>query len=520
MIFDILKIKHEIEEQRLIFGQKLEYFLIKKLNYGKSLVENFLKNKKSAFYGSVFLILLSFFIQSLTDIGNSSAANILGHESLLKAADFFKINVIIFTQILINFFAIISLIFSFKILERSSLSSNRVVLNLLILSFSTSFFFRNYEFASNDIASLGAIFLIFFYPLFSYFLAKNNYLVCVIFLISLFFDKGATVDFSGIQANIFPVLLFLFLLKDEIAKSELLKKIFFITIISAITASVSGNFVILQAVFLVQIVLSFYFIYSKINFKKDWIFLLPILLIFHFNSKDVISLALNLCCFWWVFVLFLRGNINWFYFLFVTILVLTIGFVPNFSQIFWIISAIIFALMIDFYQKKAQGKKFTSLFSSTIFAVLSYVIYINFNGIYNYNNSNDYINYEILKYLKDKEAVVFGGQEIVYRALIYSNKRDSFVFKKGQDLEVVKEKLQNEKNKLIIVFSDIKPCKISILEELLQDVDFREKFKDYKFLNSIIAEEKLMEELSFFSQEIALKPENRMVYNVEIYVKN
>ncbi len=543
MIFDPLTAKHKIEEIRLILGKKIELFLLEKLFLLKNFLNKILNHKSTAFFGSLFIIISSLLIQSNRDLGEISSARLLKYPAIIFD-NFSNLQLLTFSLFFINLSGIISIFLSYKILKKSEIINNRALLNIIILSFTFGFFIRNNEFYSNEIVSESAIFLIFLYPILASFLSKNSHnptFFITLILLAIPSSLGSSINFLTLKQNLFPIFLFLFLLKKEIQNNELLKKLFFIIILTSISAAINNDFTALQSIFLTQICLCFYFIYPKINFKKDWPFLIPILLILQFNSKDITLIALDLCCFWWVFVLFERNNFknknhiflpndfnSWIYFLILLTLTNALLFFPNLSQITWIICAIIFALMINFYNNLGDNKKFSRLFASTIFMVLSYIIHINFLPIFKHDDSLNYINQKIneytINYAKNNEITLINlDQTIGNQALIYLNKKHSLIFDKNQNLNILKTQLQDQNNKLIFIFNDLKPCKINILEELLIDKTFKDLLSNYKFLNQVTEEKILEKEFDFFAQDNineTLKTNKTISKNVEIYIKN
>jgi len=188
--FDLLEIKTAIEEKRLIFAQKFDKLLQK--NFKKFL--DFLLNK---FFQENFLILISFFIvfvslliRSSTDIGYYSAyiidnfnkpTNFQDNFSpfhhlffkiliilSIKLAFLLKVNHLIFLDYLINLIGAISIIISYKILKKSGKIPDQITLNLIILSFLISYFWRVNALINNEFINQYSILLALIFIFLSY----------------------------------------------------------------------------------------------------------------------------------------------------------------------------------------------------------------------------------------------------------------------------------------------------------------------------------------------------------------
>jgi hypothetical protein len=186
--FDLLEIKTAIEEKRLILALKFEKFLHKKFKNFLCLLQNFFSHENCSLYLSFFIALVSFFIRSKVDIGYYSAYNIdfadkLGKSlnfkdqyfgfiflliPLIKLANFLAINKIIFIDYFFNFLGLLSIFFSHKILKNSQIFSKKITLNLVIISFATSYFWRLETLIYNDFIIEQSFLLILIFLFLSY----------------------------------------------------------------------------------------------------------------------------------------------------------------------------------------------------------------------------------------------------------------------------------------------------------------------------------------------------------------
>ncbi len=185
--FDTLTIQKNIEEKRLIFGKRFEDFLLKNLRVSLRKSDEFLCSKNFCPWSISLVFLLSVYLRSMLDIGSSSSVYLDLAEKIFRggkyyydffegnsplsfwlhiipysAAKFFKISPIISAEIFINFLGILSLVFSAKILEKSTLT--RVHKNLIITSFSVGFFLRIHALGVNEFLTKTSFLLCFAYP--------------------------------------------------------------------------------------------------------------------------------------------------------------------------------------------------------------------------------------------------------------------------------------------------------------------------------------------------------------------
>lgn len=155
---------------------------------------------KNFFYSQIFLylscalvFLVSIFLRSSLDIGADTGIYLdLGEKVFLGkkyyydffesnfplpfyfyAAQFFiskktGINPIILSEIIINFLALFSIIFSAKILKNSNLYKNKAHFNLIIFSYFLGFFLRPVALQLGEFGTKTSLLLILFYPYLSY----------------------------------------------------------------------------------------------------------------------------------------------------------------------------------------------------------------------------------------------------------------------------------------------------------------------------------------------------------------
>jgi hypothetical protein len=163
--FDNLKIQRDIEEKRLILGQKFENFLLKNLRSFLQKFNQFLNSKSFCFWSFSAVFLLSIFLRSRLDIGGDSAFYIDTaakmydggkyyydffesnfpisfwlHLIPYSLAKFFNISPIITADIFVNLLGVLSITYSALILRKSSLRQDHQ--NLLVTSFAIGFFLR------------------------------------------------------------------------------------------------------------------------------------------------------------------------------------------------------------------------------------------------------------------------------------------------------------------------------------------------------------------------------------------
>lgn len=217
MPFDILELRKNIEEKRLVLGQRFENFLLKKLAVTGKFFEQIFAAKSCAFFGSLAIVLLSILVGSTRDIGHDSAAYLDIAQKLLVGgkyhqdffetnfplafcittipvflAKFFAISPIIASEIFVNLVGIAVIYFSAKILARSDMARDRTIFNLIILSFAIGFFLRVFTLQFNEFATKSTYLLACAFPYISYHflsdsdLKKSNQIILGILAAMLF----------------------------------------------------------------------------------------------------------------------------------------------------------------------------------------------------------------------------------------------------------------------------------------------------------------------------------------------
>ncbi len=488
--FDLLEIQKNIEEKRLILGQKLEFILLKNLALIIDFLKKTLAKESGKFFGPLFIIAISILARSSRDIGPISASNL-------------QENSIIFTEILFNLIGIFSLYCSIFILKRSDLVKDPIAFNLLIFSFAGGFFLQAFTTQFNEFYTRSSGFLAVFFPLFSFsFIKKSNLknydkiLILLLTTLSIYLAyslKNSEINlFLSLKEDIFPIFLLIFLCFPLIKNNNLLLSIIIASSLISRDYEQRAIFYSLSLPLIILTIKNY-----PINWKKDGIFLLLILLVPNFDQKYSFDIALNLCLFWWIFALFLPRNPRyWFYLIALASTSIALSFNPKTAELSWILSAIFFTLTL---------KKLPRIHIYAIFVILSYVLNLYLNAIFNFENSAafeykspNYVSQEMAKTIKryssenEKIAIISKKK---YSFLVYLKKNNSDFF--------------DQNNKLIFIErNDL--CKISPIEQ--------RDFKNYIFLNRIIQKKTLEKEVSFFKNSFNLSNEI-IEQDVEIYIK-
>ena len=193
MQFDLLEIQKVIEEKRLIFGKKIEEFLIKKLIRFFAFCGKVFAAKPTALFGSIIIIAASILAQSSRDLGHDSATYLEIAEKMLAGgkyyydffesnlplnflltmipvllAKFFDFNQIASAEIFWNLLGILSIYSSSRILMRSEFTKDPTVLNLIILTFAAGFFWRVFTLQFNEFGTKTTYLLAVVLPYISY----------------------------------------------------------------------------------------------------------------------------------------------------------------------------------------------------------------------------------------------------------------------------------------------------------------------------------------------------------------
>ncbi len=533
----MLDLQQNIEEKRLILGKKLEDFLLKKLKNIADFFCRIFATKSCAFFGVLFVVLISIFVRSTRDIGYSSGF----------ALDFLSINQILLAEILVNIVGILSIYFSFLILKKSEISKNKIVLNLLIISFSTGFFLRVFTLQFNDFITFYSIVLAVLYPLISLIIKSSKNIFYWFVFISI---TSASFYFGS----------------DFYAKKSLL-----------------------ISLFLPLIVLLAYYIQAKkyINWKRDFVILIFIVTALQFDPRIFGQIVFNIGAFWWLFVIifslsrmdkrliFLGKNpnnldsinflskfllpqnlVSWLCFIGLAILTVVLISNKNTKEFAWFFSITIFVLLVFFYQKlheKSLGKKEFSTFSaSMIFLIFSYFINLHLAAIFNFNYASKYKSpnqvseqiFSLLNSYKIGEMTIISDEKRdVYPAANYSQRINTSSFlllqklyknSDGQQeieflLKDLGQKIADNKNKIIIIKQNSdneKQCFVGFLEYYFDDKNFRKNFlSNYVYLTKIVEKEEEEKSVDFFSddkkniQELMPNLGEKVIREFEVYVK-
>ncbi len=242
MQFDALEIQKIIEEKRLIFGKKIEEFLMKKLIRFFAFCGKVFAAKPTALVGSIIIIAASILAQSSRDLGHDSATYLEIAEKMLAGgkyyydffesnlplsflltmipvllAKFFDFNQIASAEIFWNLLGILSIYSSNRILLRSEFAKDTAVLNLIILTFAAGFFWRVFTLQFNEFGT------------------KTTYLIAVVlpYISYHLLDEANLKKFDQILIGILAALLFclkphygIFVITFELAKMLKLRSFF------------------------------------------------------------------------------------------------------------------------------------------------------------------------------------------------------------------------------------------------------------------------------------------------------
>jgi hypothetical protein len=200
MQFDSLEIQKNIEEKRLILGQKFADFLARRLIKISDFLASILNSKKTAKFGAIFIILTSIWCQSLRDLGHDSSTYPEIAQKILVGGEYFKdflesnlplnftltaipvlvaqkfnFNIFATAQIFWNLLGILSIFWSAKILRRSKLLTDQTVFNLLFLGLVAGFFWRVFTLQFNEFGTKTTYLLAALIPYISYqFIDEKN----------------------------------------------------------------------------------------------------------------------------------------------------------------------------------------------------------------------------------------------------------------------------------------------------------------------------------------------------------
>jgi len=372
--------------------------------------------------------------------------------------------------------------------------------------------------------------------------------------------------FSIFKMDVAAILFLYFICFSFIRQNANLKKLFFVFFTIALAVFLEFSLKldqksIIHIAYLPALLLLIYQIINNknINFNRDWIGILMLLIVPQFGIKSSIPIMLNLVVFWWVFVLFNYNshigylqNINqkresvliptnvssWFYFI-----LLVVGswlwfltsidlYGVDSSNIAWIFCAILLILFINSEQKiyeEAGNKGFFRTKTLAIFAIISCCLSYYIDGIFHLQS---YSSYKSPNYLSDQISYHISSLGDNEKYLIISPKtKDHYPLKnyleKGADIANNHDLFKNKNNKLIFIHhyndQNNSACEISFLESSLRDFELRSDFvKNYRFLNRIIhfresVMSKNLDKNQVLEQE-ELKYNNIIIHDVEVYI--
>ena len=573
MKFDILEIQQNIEEKRQILGKKFENFLLKKItNFANYCSKIFIK-KNSLFYCCFAIILTSIFASSTRDIGFISAINLEGSKGIFSIinflANFSTIDAIILAQILFNFLGIIILVILAKFLKKSKIYQNRALYNVIIISACCGYFLRIFTLQFNEyfaFPSLERSATIYF----SYFdIIKEDLfpiilLVVIINLVSLSSPRRR--GSSGLIKLWIPACAWM--TKTQDFMRNLLLALFALFLLGFFISLINLNYIgrsffYSLATPLIAVLLFLLLKKKKINWRQDGLFFLACVIVPQFDPQVFFGIILNACIFWWILVLinvFKKQNppqrnilgsfftphnfSSWFCFIALAANSLSLVIFYHNSHIAWIISAIIFTILIIFYEKihhKFISEKYLSRLSVILISlILSYflnlisVAIFNHHKIYAYNlKSPNYVSEIEASFVqklasKNDEKVVILANYIfdIYPVFYYLGKSDKAIF---DDIDTLKTKIEDNNTKLIFVekrANDNTKCFVGFLENYFHDAKFKQFFlKNYKFIGRIIEAKDLPPQVSFFANEtnsdIDYSNDAKIITrDIEIYEKN
>ncbi len=379
----------------------------------------------------------------------------------------------------------------------------------------------------------------------------------------LYFDANY---FHIIQKDIFPLLLLSAVALPYISRHQILKPLFCASIASiliiifeligdyeqrTIFFSLSGALIAAIVFFLLQ--------EKKINWKRDGILILILLLPPQFDAKSFFEIALNSCYLWWI-ILFIDKKADRCLFIFAFITIVLIIFDKS-GEISWLFSALIFLTLFKYpvsFLAKKSGQALHLPRSSVILIslALSYFISLFSAAIFNQQNlyaanlkSPNYLNenkaFFIAKYAqKNDDEITFVVDEInaSYPISTYFSKTNSLpsgqfkmlyknIYESGAAynenkasshlLQGLKAQISKKNNRLIFIerknyYAD--ECRVGFLEYYFQDAEFKEDFvKNYIFINEIKTVEKDTVISDLATRKNKLEEREVVLEKIEVY---
>ncbi len=461
---------------------------------------------------------------------------------------------------------------------------------VLVIAFEIKKFFENKSLKSLfAIRNFVTASLIIFY-LISLFLFFPDYIKAIPAFAETYFDPKYFYPLFPLKEDIYPLILLIipcFFLRK---KFEFLRPFFFTSLVFCVIVASELTGVYDQRVLLYSLSLPLVSLLilalirdHQINWHRDFLTLLLILLIPQFDRSFFVTTAFNICAFWWIFVLalspkwnkiisdkdfkncnylryifLLREPLSWFCFGLLVVITIKMSSNRIINHISWGFTAVIFILMISFYhnlhRQFIDKAKMSLLSASVIFVVLSYFISLQLAAIFNVheykspNSVNDEMINAVNQYVAaDENYITISGRIIgSYSVRNYVNKINPLPFSQLQPLYVeidnrdkiggvasymiskIKEQMINPKNKLIFVEPRGLPsndrCRILLLEYYLRDAEFRKIFfENYKFSHRIISTKAAEKKVKFFSDKqvksYSISSGEAIVRDAEVYVR-
>ncbi len=497
---DLVNLQGNIEEKRLILGQKIERFLLQKL----SLLIDFLKNllAKNLFSACLTIVLTSIIIRSTRDIGPSSGMIL------------FRYNFsIIYAEILVNLLGICSIYFSYLILKKSEFFKNKILFNLLITSFAIGFFLRVYTLQFGEFITKSSLILALFFPFISYQFIKKNKIekvLATLFGAALLYILYSAIDFKNVnyfsilREDIFPVFLIVsFNVMLSLSKHDsryglkscfdkLSMTLIFYSILLLTTLPDNYDYrTIFYSIALSLIAITIHEIRNRINWRRDALIIIFLLTVPQFDAQNFFDIAL-----------------------------------------YFFIPCLCFYIPYKTLKPTRQFNRFDSII---FFTAISYILSLYLAAIFGYNSpsmrykSPNNISNEILQTItkyneNDKTAIIVTNH--IYSAFplinyaknkaIYTDQELShFLLTKNQipSLIFIEKKNYNFDNE----------CKIGFLEAAFKNSEFKKYFlQNYIFLNRLTSTKSYKKNIEFFAdREIPEISSNHEIIerDFEVYIK-
>ncbi len=319
---------------------------------------------------------------------------------------------------------------------------------------------------------------------------------------------------------------------------------------------------------------------NYIDWRRDALALMVILLIPQFDKTIFTEIIFNLGAFWWIFAMVLsakwrhilknenlqtggffgryflqRNFISWLCFSALTIFTIVLFFNKKTGNLSWFLSTIILILLVRFYQNLYQKffatKKFSQFSASVIFVVFSYFLSLHVFAIFDQSHATNYVNDEMIKTVKnntkndDEIEVIANTISGTYPMINYARKQNKtpslqlfFLYEKINNKDKinsvenylflrVKEQMLNPKNQLLFIENKSSYvdnlCVIGFLEYYFYDPEFKKIFlQNYTFLNRIIQYKNLDKKVELYADEKSLNisQSSRIIEGeIEVYVR-